>query len=122
MVPMEKAEKLSVQIDRIIKAAIYFVFLAVAVGVSLSLLTFIVDPETGRLLSYQDLTNISSIVVLILTLLLAAYMADKAEEFAKSWGGKLDTEFGTKVKQDTEKLWKVSKEKWTKIRGIMKKS
>jgi len=117
-----KAEKLSVQIDRIIKAAIYFVFLAIAVGVSLSLLTFIIDPKTGQILSYQNMTDISSAIILVLTLLLVCYMADKAEKYAADWGGKIDDSLGSQVKKDVIKLWGISKENWKKFRDVTKKS
>lgn len=116
-----KAEKLSVQISRILNAALYFVFLAVATGVSLSLLTFVIDPQTGRILSYANMTHLSSAVVLVLTLLLVCYMADKANEFATKWGGKMDDSFGTRVQKDAVNLWKISKDKWNKLREITKK-
>ena len=113
-----KAEKLETQINRIIKAALYFVCLAVATGVSISLLTFVIDPYTGHVLSAG---GFDGAIMLILSLLLVCYMADKANDLATKWGGKIEGNFGDQVKKDVTNLWKVSKSNWEKLRKLGKK-
>lgn len=113
-----KTEKLGRQITRIINAALYFVCLAVATGVSVSLLTFVIDPMTGQLNS--EFGGFDGAILLILTLLLISYMADKTTSLANDWGGKIDSEFGDKVKKDAEKGWKLLQENWKKFSKIVK--
>ncbi len=110
-----KAEDLKTQINRIIKACLYFICLAITVGVSLSLLTFIIDPTTGRLIDFNH--GIDDTIVLILILLLICYMLDKAKSLADKWAGKIDAGFGTQLQQDVTKLWKISVGYWNKIRN-----
>ena len=115
-----KAEKLEKQINRVIKAALYFVCLAVAIGVSLALLTFVIDPSTGQISSQMNMDGIGGIIVLILTLLLVCYMAEKAEGLAKKWGGEIDGGFGTQVQKDVTKLWEISKARWKQLKNLKK--
>lgn len=112
-----KAEKLETQITRIVKAAIYFVCLAVATGVSVSLLTFVVNPNTGQLLTGF---GFDGAILLILSLLLVCYMAEKSQKLASDWGGKIESGLGDKVKKDTEKLWELTKKRWKQARDIVK--
>ena len=114
-----KTEKLETQITRIINAALYFVCLAVATGVSVSLLTFVIDPMTGQLNS--EFGGFDGAILLILTLLLVSYMADKTTSLANDWSGKIDSEFGDKVKKDAEKGWKLLQENWKKFSNVVKK-
>lgn len=114
-----KAESLETQITRIVKAVLYFVCLAVATGVAVSLLTFVVNPTNGELNS--EFAGFDGAVLLILTLLLVCYMADKTKKLAGDWGGKIDAGFGDQVKQDVTKLWNQSKDNWKKFRELVKK-
>ena len=113
-----KAEKLETQITRIVKAALYFVCLAVATGVAVSLLTFVVNPATGEILTSGGLDGA---ILLILSLMLVCYMADKSQKLATDWGGKIETGFGDQVKKDTEKLWELTKKRWKQGRDLFKK-
>ena len=79
-----KAEKLETQITRIVKAALYFVCLAVATGVAVSLLTFVVNPASGEILTSGGLDGA---ILLILSLMLVCYMAEKSQKLATDWGG-----------------------------------
>ena len=113
-----KAEKLETQITRIVKAALYFVCLAVATGVAVSLLTFVVNPASGEILTSGGLDGA---ILLILSLMLVCYMAEKSQKLATEWGGKIETGFGDQVKKDTEKLWELTKKRWKQTRDLFKK-
>ena len=113
-----KAEKLETQITRIVKAALYFVCLAVATGVAVSLLTFVVNPASGEILTSGGLDGA---ILLILSLMLVCYMAEKSQKLASDWGGKIETGFGDQVKKDTEKLWELTKKRWKQTRDLFKK-
>ncbi len=113
-----KAEKLETQITRIVKAALYFVCLAVATGVAVSLLKFVVNPASGEILTSGGLDGA---ILLILSLMLVCYMAEKSQKLATEWGGKIETGFGDQVKKDTEKLWDLTKKRWKQTRDLFKK-
>lgn len=113
-----KAEKLETQITRIVKAALYFVCLAVATGVAVSLLTFVVNPASGEILTSGGLDGA---ILLILSLMLVCYMAEKSQKLATEWGGKIETGFGDQVKKETEKLWELTKKRWKQTRDLFKK-
>ena len=113
-----KAEKLETQITRIVKAALYFVCLAVATGVAVSLLTFVVNPASGEILTSGGLDGA---ILLILSLMLVCYMAEKSQKLATEWGGKIETGFGDQVKKDTEKLWELTTKHWKQTRDLFKK-
>ena len=113
-----KAETIQTQINRIIKAALYFICLAVAIGVSVSLLTFVIDPYTGQISSYMNIDGLGGALVLVLTLMLVCYMAEKANGLAEDWGGKIDSGLGDKLQNDVKGLWEKSKERWKTFRGL----
>jgi len=81
----------------------------VAIGVSMALLAFIIDPATGKILSTQELTGFAGAMVLILTLLLVCYLADKSKKLAEDWGGKIDASWGEGVAKDLKHLWTLTK-------------
>ena len=114
-------EKISTQINRVITAALYFICLGIAIGVSMALLTFVINPTTGAISSSMQIDGLNGTIILILSLLLVCYMADKAEALAKAWAGKIDTSFGDQVKKDVSKFWTISKNNWKKIRELGKK-
>ncbi len=116
-----KAEDLQTQINRVVTAALYFVCLAVAISVSVSLLAFIIDPATGKILSADELNGFAGSMVLILTLLLVCYMADKAKNLAQQWGGKIDSSWGENLEKDAKKLWSLTKSGVKKLREMRKK-
>jgi GTP-binding protein EngB required for normal cell division len=109
-------EDLKKQINRVIKACIYFICLAITISVSLSLLTIVINPTTGQLLDYTY-HDLQDVIILILILLLIFHLASKSQSLAEEWCGKLDAGFGTQLKSDVTRLWTISKEYWKKIRG-----
>ena len=109
-------EDLKTQINRVIKACIYFICLAITISVSVSLLTIVINPTTGQLLDYTY-HDLQDVIILILILLLIFHMASKSQSLAEEWCGKLDAGFGTQLKSDVTRLWTISKEYWKKIRG-----
>lgn len=112
-----KAEDLKTQINRVVTAALYFVCLAVAISVSTSLLAFIIDPATGKILSADELNGFAGAMVLVLTLLLVCYMADKAKNLAQQWGGKIDSSWGENLEKDAKKLWSLIRSKFQKTKN-----
>jgi len=116
-----KAESLETQINRMIKAALYFVCLAVAVGVSLSLLSYVINPTNGQISTAMRIDGIGGVLILILALLLVNYMAEKSQSLAESWGGKIDEGIGKEVQKDVKDLWESSKKAFTKLRTAIKK-
>lgn len=102
------------QINRIIQALLYFICLGITVGVSVALLSFIINPATGQISEQLQIDGLGGIIILILMLLLVCYMADKAQKLATDWGGKIDTSFGDKFQKDIETLLKILKTRLTK--------
>lgn len=116
-----KAEKLETQINRIVKAAVYFICLAIAIGVSLSLMSFIIDPRTGSFTPPQGMNDfLGGSIILILTLLLVCYIADKSESLAEKWGGKIDAGIGQDVQKDVKKVWDTAKKRWKQLKNLKK--
>lgn len=116
-----KAEDLKTQINRVVTAALYFVCLAVALSVSTALLAFIIDPATGKILSTAELTGFAGAMVLILTLLLICYLADKTKKLAEQWGGKIDDSWAQGVVKDVKHLFSLAQGGIKKLRGLGKK-
>ncbi len=116
-----KTEKISTQINRIIQAILYFICLGIAIGVSMSLLSFIVNPETGKVFESMQIDGLNGTIIVILSLLLVCYMADKAKSLAENWGGKINTEFGDQVNKDVSRLWTQTKKNWQTFRNLTKK-
>lgn len=116
-----KAEDLKTQINRVVTAALYFVCLAVALSVSTALLAFIIDPATGKILSTAELTGFAGAMVLILTLLLICYLADKTQKLAEQWGGKIDDSWVQGVVKDVKHLFSLAQGGIKKLRGLGKK-
>lgn len=117
-----KVESLSTQIQRFINAAIYFVSLSIVVALCAALLSGVVDANLAA--DVPSLTNINFIMTL-LTGALVAYLANRADEIAKSLGGNINAGFGDQVKSDLTKLWNktyATGKEWIKIiRGGGKK-
>ena len=117
-----KAESLEKQITRIVTAAVYFVCLAISIGVSLALLEFVINPGTGQISMPTDINDgLGGMMILVLCLLLVCYMADKTKSLADSWAGKIDTELGDRVKKDATKLWDITKKRYKQLRDLKKK-
>lgn len=116
-----KAEDLKTQINRVVTAVLYFVCLAVALSVSTALLAFIIDPATGKILSTAELTGFAGAMVLILTLLLICYLADKTKKLAEQWGGKIDDSWAQGVVKDVKHLFSLAQGGIKKLRGLGKK-
>ena len=98
-----KPESLSNQIKRFINAAVYFVSLSIVVAVCGALLSGTVDANLAA--EVPTLDNVGFILTL-LTGLLVAYLADKAEKIAKDIGGEINYDFGKKFGEDVKTLSK----------------
>ena len=96
-----KVESLESQIMRFINAAIYFVSLSIVIAVCGALLAGAVDAD---LATHVPSINNSDFFVTLLTAMLVAYLANRADEIAKKIGGSIDASMGDKIKQDGKKL------------------
>lgn len=96
-----KVESLQSQIMRFINAAIYFVSLSIVIAVCGALLAGAVDAD---LATHVPSINNSDFFVTLLTAMLVAYLANRADEIAKKIGGSIDASMGDKIKQDGKKL------------------
>ncbi len=98
-----KTESLKAQIGRVVSAAIYFVVLAVVIAVCVALMSGFVSVDTTT--SIPTLKD-TGIMPMLLTGFLVWYLASKADEIAKDWGGSIKDEFGKKLRGDVETLAK----------------
>lgn len=103
-----KAEKLETQITRIVKAALYFVCLAVATGVAVSLLTFVVNPASGEIFNQwrSGWRNIVDFVV----------------NAGLLYGGKIAKTGNRMGWKNRNRFWRPGKKRHRKIVGINKKT
>lgn len=97
------AQKLSGVISTFVNAAIYFVSLAIVISICAILLTNII-PISG-----YSAYSTGGAMVTILCGCLILYLANKAEELAKQFGGSIDNSFGQKLQGDAKTLWNDTK-------------
>ena len=90
-------KKLSEVISIFINTAIYFVSLAIVVGVAAVLLSYIVKTDSTS--TYV----VGSAMVNILCGALVLHIIDKADELAKDIGGSINNSFGEKLKTETKR-------------------
>ena len=112
-----KPESLSNQIKRFINAAVYFVSLSIVIAVCGALLSGTVDANLAA--EVPTLDNVGFILTL-LTGLLVAYLADKAEKIAKDIGGEINYDFGKKFGEDVKTLSKKIYGKGKEIYKLLK--
>ena len=97
--------KLDAQISRFVNAAIYFVTLSIVIAICAGLLYGIIGTDSAN--QIPTLEN-DGFIPALLTGLLTAYLANRADEFANKLGGKdkglVDTSFGTKFGEDIKTL------------------
>lgn len=91
-------QKLSDIISAFINAAIYFVSLAIVIAICAALLTNIVS------INSNNTYTVGSAMTMILCGALVFYLAGKAEDLAKSIGGKIDNSFGKQLQGDAKTL------------------
>jgi hypothetical protein len=96
-------KKLSEVISTFINTAIYFVSLAIVVGVAAVLLSYIVKTDSTS--TYV----VGSAMVNILCGALVLHIIDKADELAKDIGGSIDNSFGKKLQDDAKNIWNNTK-------------
>lgn len=96
-----KVESLQAQIMRFINAAIYFVSLSIVIAVCGALLAGAVDADLAA--KVPSLEN-DDFFVTLLTAMLVAYLASRADEIAKQIGGSINDKFGEQVKKDGKRL------------------
>ena len=96
-------KKLSEVISTFINTAIYFVSLAIVIGVAAVLLSYIVKTDSTS--TYV----VGSAMVNILCGALVLHIIDKADELAKDIGGSIDNSFGKKLQDDAKNIWNNTK-------------
>ncbi|MFQ6739601.1 MAG: hypothetical protein ACLRFJ_02965, partial [Alphaproteobacteria bacterium] len=95
-------ESLDTQIKKFISAALYFVSLAIVIGVCVALLSGVFN---ANLFSIEPTVDAGGFIITLLVLRLVEYMADKADKYASDWAGKIQGDFGNKVQGDIKGLW-----------------
>ena len=115
--------KLDAQINRFINAAIYFVSLSIVIAICAGLLYGVIDTDLAS--QIPTLEN-DGFIPTLLTGLLVAYLANKADEYAKKIGGgaSVDSSFGKKFGEDIKTLAKdvyKEAESWAKAIAASKK-
>lgn len=111
-------ESLSKQIMRFINAAIYFVSLSIVVALCAALLAGTVDANLAT--NIPSLEN-SGFIITLMTGLLVAYLANRADEIAGNLGGAIDDSFGKKFGGDINKLWNNSVNWGKRVISIIRK-
>ena len=95
-------QSLADQIKRFVNAAIYFVSLSMVIAVCAALLSGAVTVDLAS--DVPTLDN-AGFAITLLTGVLVAHLAKRADEIAKKLGGSIDASFGTKLGSDITKLW-----------------
>lgn len=95
-------QSLADQIKRFVNAAIYFVSLSMVIAVCAALLSGAVTVDLAS--DVPTLDN-AGFAITLLTGVLVAHLAKRADEIAKKLGGGIDASFGTKLGSDITKLW-----------------
>ncbi|MBD5388995.1 hypothetical protein HDR63_01945 [bacterium] len=114
---MFKTENLDTQIMRLVNAAIYYVSLSIVVAVCAALLGGVVriDPMGSVSLTSDGL------IIALITGLLIAHLANKADETARAIGGSVDGAMGKQFEDTIKKLGKnardTAKSWWKAIRS-----
>ena len=113
-----KTESLKAQIGRVISAAIYFVVLAVVIAVCVALMSgFVAFNNNSMIPELKDV----GVMPMLITGFLVWYLANRADEIAKDWGGSIKDEFGKKLRGDVETMakdvYKTGKQIWNAIKS-----
>ncbi len=112
-----KSESLKAQISRVVSAAIYFIVLAVVIAVCVALMSGFVGVNSTTMA--PELKDVG-VMPMLITGFLVWYLASRADEIAKDWGGSVKDEFGKKLRSDVETLAKniasTSKKIWNTIK------
>ncbi|MBE6460171.1 MAG: hypothetical protein E7009_04295 [Alphaproteobacteria bacterium] len=113
-----KTESLKAQIGRVVSAAIYFIVLAVVIAVCVALMSGFVGVNSVTMV--PELKDVG-VMPMLITGFLVWYLANRADEIAKDWGGSIKDEFGKKLRSDVETLakdvYKTGKQIWNAIKS-----
>ena len=110
---------LSSQINRFIKAAIYFVSLSIVISLCTALLSGTIKANLAAQIPTLENTNF---MIILLTGCLVAYLANNADKIAKDIGGDKDDSFGTDFGKNITKLWQGAYKKSKNILKTIKES
>lgn len=114
-----KVESLSAQIQRFINAALYFVSLSIVVALCAALLSGIIDMNmAAQVPSLKD----DNFMVVLLSGILVAYLANHAMDIAKKIGGSIDDSMGQKIKTEATRLWNNAYGEYKKWKKIIKEN
>ncbi|MCL2748934.1 MAG: hypothetical protein FWE50_02560 [Alphaproteobacteria bacterium] len=107
---------LSEQIQRFIRAIIYFIVLAIVAAIGAALLGGVVGASLDA--ATPSVKTIDGFMPVLIVGCLVAYLVNKAADIATSLGGKIDDSFGKTVGEDLKKAWKATTKQvsdWRKI-------
>ncbi|MGI5845644.1 MAG: hypothetical protein ACOX7D_00450 [Alphaproteobacteria bacterium] len=112
-----KSVSLNDQIQRFIRAIIYFIVLSIMAAIGAALLGGVVSADLSA--ATPSVQSDSFMSVLIVGCLVA-YLVSKSAKIAEDLGGKIDDSFGKKVQNDIKNLWDKTKKQVTDWREIYK--
>jgi len=107
------------QIQRFIKAIIYFIVLAIVAAIGAALLGGVVDASLDSL--EPSVTTIDGFMPVLIVGCLVAYLVDKADKIAGDLGGNIDKsakDFSEQIEKDIKGAWKATTKQvsdWRKI-------
>ncbi|MBQ8255342.1 MAG: hypothetical protein IJY99_00035 [Alphaproteobacteria bacterium] len=114
---MFQTESLSTQINRFVQTAVYFVSLSIVIAFCAALLSGVVDFDMAAnipTLESQDF------LTTLLCVALTWWFADKSMKIAQDLGGKIEYGVGTQMRNDTVKLWNLTKTQYRSWRNAIK--
>ncbi|NMA32727.1 MAG: hypothetical protein GX944_02245, partial [Alphaproteobacteria bacterium] len=112
-----KSVSLNDQIQRFIRAIIYFIVLSIMAAIGAALLGGVVSADLSA--ATPSVQSDSFMSVLIVGCLVA-YLVSKSAKIAEDLGGKIDDSFDKKVQNDIKNLWDKTKKQVTDWREIYK--
>ena len=115
-----KEFSLSAQIQRFVRAAIYFIVLAVMAAIGAALLGGVVDASLDSMT--PSVETIDGFMPVLIVGCLVAYLVSKAAEIATNLGGKIDDKLGKQVGDDLKGAWKATKKQISDWRKIFKEN
>ena len=114
---MFNTESLKTQINRFIQSAVYFVSLSIVIAFCAAMLSGVVDFDmAANIPTLESQDWLTTLLVVSLTW----WFADKSMKIAEDLGGKIEYGVGTQMRNDTERLWRLTKTQYTSWRNAIK--
>lgn len=96
------SQSLSTQIERFIKAALYFISLSIVVGLAAGILSGVIDADLAS--QVPSLQN-DGFMVTMLSIALVGYLLNRSSEIAGKIGGSIDASLGDELGKSITRLY-----------------